>query len=158
MSDHCVVTALPFPLNRVLPAEDLPPDWDMFNYLTTLLEQMAAQALVCQLAADAGVEVGEELGTTLEVLHGYCTTTLAMVKRWEAAGQTPRRATPPTRPGDAPMAPHETPEAMRAALHSLVERVNDDVVKAVLHFLRTCEACYGHPARQRGEGEAPQGT
>jgi hypothetical protein len=44
MSDHCVVTALSFPLDRVATAEDVPPDRDMFEYLQALLEQLTGLA------------------------------------------------------------------------------------------------------------------
>jgi hypothetical protein len=87
-----LINAFPFPLDRLATSGDVPPTADTFEHVQTLLEHITGLAQVCRLAAESGLELAEDLPASLAVLHGYCETTLALVKRWQATWQGQRAA------------------------------------------------------------------
>jgi hypothetical protein len=58
---------------------------ETFEHIRILLEQSTGLARVLRIAAGSGELLEEEMPASLDVLHGYCSTTLALFVRWQEA-------------------------------------------------------------------------
>ena len=121
MTQHPAYHALPFPWRAVYTVTEHCHAQDKLEHLQTLLTQSTALTHVLMIAAESGC-VDEALPATLEVLHGYVETALAMFASWHEAWQAHQaEAEAKRRAGGHRPLPPDAEEAL-AELRALLEQ------------------------------------